>query len=158
MEEALLSWVPPATMRTMLWAVVLAFGLWLVERRRHDLFRLRTQVAAEVHHQLQQVRGSMTRTSPTRPPPTHDVFLLLLGLGWPQLEEASHSQEVQDALLEDRKARALAALLRILDAGKHPLEGARRGFRVWKVRVPRGAQNPSTSDRTGTLSCVAAVA
>jgi hypothetical protein len=119
--------------RTVLWAMLLAFGLWLVERRRHDLIRLRTQVAAEVHHQLQQVRDRLTRTPPTRLPPTHDAFSL--SLGWPQLEEASHSQEMQDALLEDRKARALAALLRIINAGKHPLEGARRVCRVWKVRL-----------------------
>lgn len=73
-----------------------------------------------------------------------------------QLEEASQSQEVQDALLEDRKARALAALLRILDAGSHPLESMKGARRVWKVRVrPEGPAPPNPKE---PLSCVAAVA
>jgi hypothetical protein len=79
--------------------------LWYVQRHREDMRRLRTQVVADY-----------VRTQAA-------------------LEEAAKSLEAQDALLEDRKARALAAMLRIMDVGTLPRR-ARRNYRTWKVKSP----------------------
>lgn len=59
-----------------------------------------------------------------------DVDVVCPGLF--QLEDAAGSQEAQDALLEDRRARALRRLLLVMDVAKLPRR-ARRNFRSWQV-------------------------
>lgn len=55
-----------------------------------------------------------------------------IGVGRPQLEEAEQSQEAMDALLEDRRARALRRLFLVMDVGTLPSR-ARNNYQHWKV-------------------------
>eukprot|EP00854_Cymbomonas_tetramitiformis_P004953 gene4953-6037_t len=60
-----------------------------------------------------------------------------------KIEETRHSEEARDALLENRKARALKRLLLVMDVKRHP-QRVRSTFRTWKrnrvlTRTERGS-------------------